>query len=76
MRKTEAPARARSKLGALLDERGLTLRGFASELYEKTGYLINVTNLSNYCTGLKQIRNVEIARKFAEALDVTINEIV
>lgn len=77
MRKTEQPpVRARSKLGELLDQRGLTLRAFAAELYEKTGYLINVTNLSNYCTGLKQIRNVEIARKFADALDVTINEIV
>lgn len=77
MKKTENTVRrGRSKLGRLLDERGLTLRGFAAELYERTGYLINVTNLSNYCTGLKQIRNVEVARKFAEALDVTINDIV
>lgn len=68
--------RARSKFGNLLDERGMTLRQFAILLYERTGYIINITNLSNYRTGLKPIGTVEVARKFAEALDVTIDEIV
>jgi hypothetical protein len=66
----------RSKLGQLLDERGLKLKDFAELVYEKTGYLIAVTNLSNYCTGLKPIKKVDIARCFAETLEVDINAIL
>jgi hypothetical protein len=66
----------RSKLGKLLDERGLTLKRFAELVYEETGYLIAVTNLSNYCTGYRPIKKVEIARYFAQTLDVPINEIL
>lgn len=70
------PTRARSRLGELLDEKGLTLRAFAELLYDRTGYLVSIPNLSNYCTGYKPIGTVEVAKKFAEALDVTINDIV
>lgn len=66
----------RSKLGAILDERELTLKEFAAMVYEKTGYLIAVTNLSNYCTGYKPIKTVEIAKYFADTLDVSITDIL
>lgn len=66
----------RSKLGQLLDQRGLKLKEFAALVYEKTGYVIAVTNLSNYCTGLKPIKSVEVARKFAAALDVSLTDIL
>jgi hypothetical protein len=66
----------RSKLGTILDERELTLKQFAAMVYEKTGYLIAVTNLSNYCTGYKPIKTVEIAIYFAETLEVPITDIL
>jgi hypothetical protein len=66
----------RTKLGLLLDERGYTLKDFAVEVYEKTGYLIAVTNLSNYCTGVKRVKNVDIARHFAETLGVSIIDVL
>jgi hypothetical protein len=66
----------RSKLGQLISDRGMTLREFAADCYEKTGYFIAVTNLSNYCTGLKQIKTIEIAKHFAETLEVPITEIL
>jgi hypothetical protein len=66
----------RSKLGLLLDERGFTLKDFAEMVFMKTGYLIAITNLSNYCTGLKPIKKVEIAMHFANTLEVSITEIL
>ena len=66
----------RSKLGLLLDQRGLTLKDFAEQVFEKTGYLIAVTNLSNYCTRLKPIKKIEIAMYFANTLEVPITEIL
>jgi len=66
----------RSKLGLLLDERNLTLNDFAELVYLKTGYIIAVTNLSNYCTGLKPINKVSIAKYFAETLQVELPDIV
>lgn len=67
---------ARSKLGVLLDERGLTLKEFAALIFEKTGYLIAVTNLSNYITGYKPIKKVETAMFFAQALEVPLTDIL
>lgn len=66
----------RSKLGSILDERGLTLKDFAEMVYVKTGYLIAVTNLSNYCTGFKPLKTIEIAKKFAETLEIPITDIL
>jgi hypothetical protein len=66
----------RAKLGNLLDQRGLTLKDFAELVFMKTGYLIAITNLSNYCTGLKPIKKVEIAMHFANTLEVSITEIL
>lgn len=66
----------RSKLGTILDERGLTLRDFATMVYEKTGYLIAVTNLSNYCTGFRPIKKIDIAKMFADTLEVQITDIL
>lgn len=67
---------SRSKLGKLIDERNLSLKEFAEMVFEKTGYLIAITNLSNYCTGLKKIRSVYIAECFAQTLDVPITDIL
>jgi hypothetical protein len=66
----------RSKLGKLIDERNYTLKEFAAVVFEKTGYLIAVTNLSNYATGLKPIKSVEIAKYFADSLEVSITDIL
>lgn len=66
----------RSKLGKLLDDRGLTLKDFAEMVYLKTGYLIAITNLSNYCTGFKPIKKIETAKYFADTLEVPLTEIL
>jgi hypothetical protein len=66
----------RSKLGMLMDERNLTLNQFAELIYLKTGYVIAITNLSNYCTGLREIKNIQIAKYFAETLQVNLEDIV
>ena len=66
----------RSKLGILVDQQGLTLKEFASLIYEKTGYFIAITNLSNYCTGYKQVKKIELAQIFANTLEIPITEIL
>lgn len=66
----------RSKLGGLLQERGYSLRQFAELVYDKTGYTIAITNLSNYCTGLRQIKSIRLASYFAETLGVPITDIL
>jgi hypothetical protein len=66
----------RSKLGKLLDDRDLKLKDFAEMVFEKTGYLIAITNLSNYSTGFKPIKKVETAKYFAETLGVSISDIL
>jgi hypothetical protein len=66
----------RSKLGMLLDEKGYTLKQFAEMLYLKTGYIIAVTNLSNYCTGFRQIKKIEIAQYFCETLECELKDIL
>lgn len=66
----------RSKLGKLIDERGYTLRDFAELVFHKTGYIIAVTNLSNYCTGLRKIKSIDVASYFAETLEVPITDII
>ncbi len=65
-----------SKLGFILKQRGITQREFAQMLFEKTGYLIHTTNLSNLCTGFRSIKKIQTAQKFADVLDVPINEIL
>ena len=66
----------RSKLGVFLDERNLTLKDFAAMVYEKTGYFIAVTNLSNYCTGFKPLKKIEIAKIFSDTLEVPITDLL
>jgi hypothetical protein len=66
----------RSKLGQLLDERDLKLKDFAEMVYNETGYIIATTNLSNYCTGLKPIKSIYIAKHFADTLQVPITDII
>lgn len=66
----------RSKLGQILIDRDLTLRDFAGMVYEKTGYFIAVTNLSNYCTGFRPIKKIDIAKMFADTLEVPITDIL
>lgn len=66
----------RSKLGLILDERGLSLKDFAAMVYEKTGYFIAVTNLSNYCTGFKELKKIQVAKMFADTLEIPITDIL
>ena len=69
-------SKERSKLGKLLSERELTLKQFAEMVYEKTGYFIAVTNLSNFATGYREIKKIEIAMYFAQTLEVDLKEII
>lgn len=66
----------RSKLGLILDERGIKLREFAEMIFNHTGYLIEITNLSNYCTGYRQIKKIDIAKIFADTLEASITDII
>ena len=66
----------RSKLGEILKERKMTQREFAEILFEKTGYFIALTNLSNICSGFRPIAKLDTAKKFADALDVPITDIL
>jgi hypothetical protein len=66
----------RSKLGNLLIERNLTYKEFASLVFEKTGYFIAVGNLCNYATGWKPINKLDIAKKFADTLEVQLTDIL
>ena len=66
----------KSKLGKIIKERGLTQREFAEMVFQKTGYLIAVTNLSNYCTGYRAISSIKVAQKFAETLELPITDIL
>ena len=59
-----------------LDERGYTLKEFAELVYDKTGYFIAITNLSNYVTGYKEISHLDIARNFAKALDIDVKDLL
>ena len=66
----------RSKLGKILDERDLTLKDFAELVYIKTGYIIAITNLSNYATGYRSIGRIDTAKFFADTLEVPITDIL
>jgi hypothetical protein len=66
----------RSKLGKILDERGISCSQFAEMVFEKTGYLAFVQNISNYTTGYRDIKTIKIARHFADTLGVTIEDII
>jgi len=75
MSKKEKPYK-RSKLGIILDDRDLTLKEFAQMVYLKTGYFIAVTNLSNYCTGLRDLKKIQLIKIFADTLEVPINDLL
>lgn len=66
----------RSKLGQLIDDRGYTLKEFAEMVYKETGYLIAVTNLSNFATGYRKIKKIEIAQHFSKTLGVELNDVL
>lgn len=66
----------RSKLGQLIDERNMTLKEFAELVYQRTGYFIAITNLSNYATGYKEIKSIAVAKYFADTLEVSILDIL
>lgn len=66
----------RSKLGHLIDEKNMTLKEFAELVYKKTGYFIAITNLSNYCTGLRPLKKIDVIQKFANTLEIPITELL
>lgn len=76
MSQKQGTGRKKSKLGRLLDERGLKLKDFGTLVFEKTGYFIEITNLSNFCTGHKSIKALKTALYFAKTLDVLIEDII
>lgn len=66
----------KSKLGSLLAERNITYKDFAGMVYEKTGYFIAISNLCNYATGWKPITRIDIAKHFADTLNVPLTDIL
>ena len=72
--KTAVPNR--SKLGRIIDEKGLSRREVADALLVQFGYYINTTNMGAYCTGVKVLRNVRYLKMFAQVLGVTIEDLV
>lgn len=66
----------KTKLALLLEQKGLNQREFAELVYEKTGFIMHLQNISNYHTGYKQIRTIKIAQIIAETLDVSILEVI
>lgn len=75
-RRPKGKSHRKSKLGKLLNQRGYTLKDFASMVYNKTGYLIHLQNLSTLCSGYRKIVRIDIAQKFADTLGVDIKEII
>lgn len=69
-------SKEKSKLGKAIKDKGLTQKEFAELLFQKTGYFIAVTNLSNFCSGFRTIKKIETARMFADVLEVDLNEIL
>jgi hypothetical protein len=66
----------KGKLGSLLAERGITYKEFAEMVFIKTGYFIAISNLCNYATGWKPITRIDIAKHFADTLEVPITDIL
>jgi len=66
----------KSKLGKILNERGYSLKDFATMVYNKTGYLIHLQNLSTLCSGNRKIVRIDMAQKFADTLGVDIKDII
>ena len=65
-----------TRFGTILKERGLTYQGFAELMLNKNGYFVHLQNISHYATGYKQIATVKVARAFADALEVNMEDIV
>lgn len=74
--KKEQIYKKQSKLGKLIREKGMTQKEFAELLYRKHRYFIALTNLSNYCSGLKSIKKIDTAMMFADVLEVDILDIL
>jgi len=74
--KKEEILEKQSKLGKLIREKGFTQKRFAEAVFTNSGYFIAVTNLSNYCSGYKQIKKIETAKIFADVLGVDITEVL
>jgi hypothetical protein len=66
----------KTKLSKLLADRQLNQRQFAELVYDHTGYLVHLQNLSNLVTGLKTIKTIAVAQAFATTLGVTIEDII
>ena len=66
----------KTKLSKLLADNQLNQRQFAELVYERTGYLVHLQNLSNLVTGLKTIKTIAVAQAFATTLGVKIEDII
>jgi hypothetical protein len=66
----------RSKLGLVIDEKGLTYQKFAEILFEETGYFMHRQNVWQYASGFSEIKSIKMANSFAQALKVDVNDIL
>lgn len=66
----------RSKLGIILDQRGLSYQDFAELVFEKTGFFIHAQNICSFSTGLREIKTIKIATFLSYTLGVEITDII
>jgi hypothetical protein len=69
-------ARNKSPLGEKIKSMGMSQKEFAELVFQKTGYFIAVTNLSNYCSGYKPLKKIETAKIFASVLECNLEDIL
>jgi hypothetical protein len=66
----------RSKLGVILDEKGLSYQDFAELVFQKTGYFIHPQNICNFSTGLRDIKTIKVATFLSYTLGVELTDII
>ena len=65
-----------TKLAKILEDRKMTYRDFQMTVYEKTGYYIGFDRISKIVSGKQSDILLSTAKKIAESLNVTVEEIV
>jgi hypothetical protein len=66
----------RSKLGEVIDQKGITYQEFAEILFKETGYFMHRQNVWQYASGFLEIKSIKMAQCFAQALKVDVNDII
>lgn len=65
----------KTRLKVILDEDGLTLTEFQAQILSKTGFTINISNLSQIIAGKKKNYTIKTLQIFAYTLNRPMEEI-